>query len=78
MAIAGLLAGGLFHGDAGDGSVLAIFLIGGALLGAAGGALSASGGTAPQRAEPHLRLDVTRPTGFEPVTSRSGGARSIH
>ena len=36
MAIAVLLAGGLFHGDAGDGSVLAIFLIGGALLGAAG------------------------------------------
>jgi hypothetical protein len=43
MAIAVLLAGGLFHGDAGDGSVFAVFLIGGALLGAAGGALSASG-----------------------------------
>ena len=38
-----LLAGGLFHGDAGDGSVLAVLLTGGALLGAAGGALSASG-----------------------------------
>lgn len=43
MAIGVLLAGGLFHGDAGDGSVLAVFLVGGALLGAAGGALSASG-----------------------------------
>jgi hypothetical protein len=42
-----LLAGGLFHGDAGDGSVFGIYLVGGALLGAAGGALSASGQAAP-------------------------------
>lgn len=40
MAVALVLAGGLYHGDAGDGSAFGIFLIGGALLGAAGGALS--------------------------------------
>jgi zinc-ribbon domain len=43
MAAAVVLAGGLLHGDAGDGSVFGIFLLGGAALGAAGGALSASG-----------------------------------
>jgi hypothetical protein len=43
MAAAVVLAGGLLHGDAGDGSVFGLFLLGGALLGAAGGALSASG-----------------------------------
>ena len=43
MAILLVGAGGLFHGDADDGSVFAIFLVGGALLGAAGGALAVSG-----------------------------------
>ena len=42
MAILVVLAGGLFHGDADDTSVFAIFLFGGALLGAAGGALAVS------------------------------------
>lgn len=42
MAAALVLAGGLLHGDAGDGSAFGIFLLGGALLGAAGGALSCS------------------------------------
>ncbi|MBW3653516.1 MAG: hypothetical protein KY433_07980 [Actinobacteria bacterium] len=41
MAIAVALAGGVFHGDADASSVLAIYLIGGAALGAAGGALAA-------------------------------------
>ena len=40
MAVAIVFAGGLLHGDAGDGSAFAIFLLGGAALGAAGGALS--------------------------------------
>ena len=43
MAILVVLAGGLFHGDADDGSVFGIFLLGGAVLGAAGGALAVSG-----------------------------------
>ena len=43
MTLLALLAGGLFHGDADDASVFGVFLLGGALLGAAGGALSASG-----------------------------------
>ena len=43
MAILVVLAGGLFHGDADDASVFAIFLLGGAVLGAAGGALAVSG-----------------------------------
>jgi hypothetical protein len=43
MAILAVLAGGLLHGDADDASVFGIFLFGGALLGAAGGALAASG-----------------------------------
>jgi hypothetical protein len=47
MAIAVVLAGGLFHGDADDGSVFAIFLIGGALLGAAGGAVAVAGQPSP-------------------------------
>ena len=42
MAILVVLAGGLFHGDADDTSVFAIFLFGGGLLGAAGGALAVS------------------------------------
>lgn len=50
MAILVLLAGGLAHGDPGDGSVIGIFLLGGALLGAAGGALSASGQSASDAA----------------------------
>ncbi len=48
MAVLVILAGGLFHGDADDASVFGIFLLGGALLGAAGGALEVSG-QAPQR-----------------------------
>ena len=43
MAVLGSLAGGLFHGDADDASVFGVFLLGGALLGAAGGALAVSG-----------------------------------
>ncbi len=50
VALAALvvLAGGIFHGDADDASVFGLFLLGGAVLGAAGGALSAQtgGGTA--------------------------------
>ena len=42
MAVLGTLAGGLNHGDADDASVFGIFLLGGALLGAAGGALAVS------------------------------------
>ncbi|MDA0184471.1 zinc ribbon domain-containing protein [Solirubrobacter phytolaccae] len=42
MVAAVVLAGGLLHGDAGDGSVFGIYLVGGALLGAGGGALSAA------------------------------------
>lgn len=41
MAVALVLAGGLYHGDAGDGSAFGIFLVGGAAGGAAGGALFA-------------------------------------
>jgi hypothetical protein len=47
MAALVVLAGGIFHGDADDASVFGIFLFGGALLGAAGGAL-AVGGQAPR------------------------------
>ncbi len=47
MAILTSLAGGLFHGDPDQGSVSAIHLLGGALLGAAGGAMAA-GGRAPE------------------------------
>ena len=79
MAIAVLLAGGLFHGDAGDGSVL------GDLPDrrrAARGRRRRALGVRRHRASAGRagpdELDVTRPTGFEPVTSRSGGARSIH
>jgi hypothetical protein len=43
MAMLAVLAGGLLHGDADDASVFGIFLFGGALLGAAGGALAVSG-----------------------------------
>ena len=43
MAILVILAGGLFHGDADDASVFGVFLLGGALLGAGGGALAVSG-----------------------------------
>ena len=48
LAILVVLAGGIFHGDADDASVFGLFLIGGAVLGAAGGALSVQtgGGTA--------------------------------
>jgi hypothetical protein len=42
MAILVVLAGGLFHGDADDTSVFSVFLLGGAIFGAAGGALAAS------------------------------------
>ncbi len=44
LAILVVLAGGIFHGDADDASVFGLFLVGGALLGAAGGALSAQTG----------------------------------
>jgi len=51
MAIALQLADGLFHGAADAGSAIAIFLLAGAALGAAGGALAggalAGGGRAP-------------------------------
>jgi hypothetical protein len=52
MAILVLLAGGLFHGDADDASVFGVFLLGGAILGAAGGALALSGQTQAQPAPP--------------------------
>jgi hypothetical protein len=45
MAFLVILAGGIYHGDADDASVFGIFLFGGALLGAAGGALSLSAGS---------------------------------
>jgi hypothetical protein len=44
MVVLVVLAGGLFHGDADDTSV---FLLGGALLGAAGGALAVSDQSSP-------------------------------
>jgi zinc ribbon protein len=43
MALLVILAGGIFHGDADDASVFGVFVLGGALLGAAGGALAVSG-----------------------------------
>jgi zinc-ribbon domain len=43
MALLDALAGGVFHGAGDGGSVFAVFLVGGAALGAAGGALAASG-----------------------------------
>ena len=45
-----LLAGGLFHGDADGGSVFGVFLLRGALLGAAGGVLAVSDAGAPATA----------------------------
>ncbi|HEY6889932.1 MAG TPA: hypothetical protein VI300_19180, partial [Solirubrobacter sp.] len=42
MAFLVVLAGGLFHGDPDDTSVFSVFLLGGAVFGAAGGALVAS------------------------------------
>ena len=47
MAFLVILAGGLFHGDADDASVFGVFLFGGALLGAGGGALAVSGQSPP-------------------------------
>ena len=43
MTILAVLAGGYYHGDADEASVFGVYLIGGALLGAAGGALAVSG-----------------------------------
>ncbi|WP_028065143.1 hypothetical protein [Solirubrobacter soli] len=43
MAVLVVGAGGLLHGDADDASVFVIFLLGGALLGAAGGAIAGRG-----------------------------------
>ncbi len=48
MAVLGTLAGGLNHGDADDASVFGIFLLGGALLGAAGGALAVNSPADPR------------------------------
>jgi hypothetical protein len=50
MALLVVLAGGIFHGDADDASVFGVFLLGGALLGAAGGALSVSAQAPGERA----------------------------
>ena len=50
MSILNSLAGGLFHGDADGGSVFGVFLVFGALLGAAGGALAVNNATAPAAA----------------------------
>ena len=47
MALLVILAGGLFHGDADDASVFGVFLLGGGLLGAGGGALAVSGRPPP-------------------------------
>jgi hypothetical protein len=47
MAMLATLTGGLYHGDADDASVFGIFLLAGAALGAAGGALALSGSAAP-------------------------------
>ncbi|HWK27505.1 MAG TPA: hypothetical protein VNS09_13135 [Solirubrobacter sp.] len=54
MAVLMALAGGLFHGDADDLSVFGLFLAGGAVLGAAGGAFAVSAGSpaASVRARP--------------------------
>jgi hypothetical protein len=46
------LAAGVFHGDPDQGSVAAIHLLGGALLGAAGGAKAAGGRTAEPGPQP--------------------------
>ena len=51
MTVLGTLAGGVNHGDADDASVFGIFLLGGALLGAAGGALAVSA-PVPSPADP--------------------------
>jgi hypothetical protein len=45
MALLVIMAGGIFHGDADDLSVFGLFLFGGAVLGAAGGAVSVSAGS---------------------------------
>jgi zinc-ribbon domain len=47
MAILNAVAGGYFHGAADGGSVFGVFLFGGAVLGAAGGALALSAAPAP-------------------------------
>jgi len=47
MCLLAVLAGGLFHGDADDASVFGLFLLWGALLGAAGGALAAQPSGSP-------------------------------
>jgi hypothetical protein len=46
MTILTGLAGGLFHGDADGASVFGVFLLGGLVLGAAGGALAEGAGAA--------------------------------
>ena len=43
MTTLAVLVGGYYHGDVDEGSVFGVYLIGGALLGAAGGALAVSG-----------------------------------
>ena len=65
MAVLGTLAGGLNHGDADDASVFGIFLLGGALLGAAGGALAVS---APAEPRSDARLGIPSGNGLGVTT----------
>jgi hypothetical protein len=60
MALLVALAGGLFHGDADDASVFGVFLLGGAILGAAGGALALSGQAPAQSPSPSASSAATR------------------
>ena len=59
MAVLVILAGGLFHGDADDTSVFSVFLLGGALFGAAGGALA--GERSAGRAGPRVLVFLIQP-----------------
>ncbi len=60
MAIATALAGGAFHGEADGQSVVALYLLGGAVLGGAGGALAAPRSAGPAQPPPTDRAPTER------------------